>query len=66
MERSFIKNMVWDRCMMVVRQQLENLDLKYNNVQLGQAELEAQPFPGTLNLLMDSLQKAGFNSVRLT
>ncbi len=35
----YIKNMVCDRCIMVVWQQLDELELAYKNIQLGQVEL---------------------------
>ena len=35
----YIKNMVCIRCKMVVKQELEKLDLHYTNVELGEATL---------------------------
>lgn len=55
-----IKNMVCDRCMMVVRQQLEQLSLSYKNVQLGQVELEQEPTEDQLFQLRSELQEQGF------
>ena len=37
--RLFIKNMVCDRCIMVVRNQLDALQIEYKNIQLGEVEL---------------------------
>ena len=56
----YIKNMVCDRCIMAVRQQLENIGLIYKNVQLGQVELASDPEPEQLVLLRKSLQNSGF------
>ena len=37
--RLYIKNMVCDRCIMVVRNQLDALQIEYKNIQLGEVEL---------------------------
>jgi AraC family transcriptional regulator len=55
-----IKNMVCDRCLMVVRNQLEELGLPFKNVQLGQVELSEEPKPGKLELLRQRLSELGF------
>lgn len=55
-----IKNMVCDRCIMSVRQQLDQAGLAYKNVQLGQVELSSDPAPAQLDQLRDSLQQNGF------
>ncbi len=55
-----IKNMVCDRCIMSVRQQLEQAGLTFKNVQLGQVELASDPEPGQLNQFKNSLQENGF------
>jgi AraC-like DNA-binding protein len=52
--------MVCDRCVMVVRNQLEELDLPFKNVQLGQVELNEEPKPGKLELLRQRLSELGF------
>ena len=36
----YIKNMVSIRCKMVVKSELEKLNLKYKSVELGEVELE--------------------------
>lgn len=55
-----IKNMVCDRCIMVVRQQLDKLGLDYKNVQLGQVELRSQPTSEQLSQLRLQLIDNGF------
>ncbi|MBA2329776.1 MAG: AraC family transcriptional regulator, partial [Flavisolibacter sp.] len=45
----YIKNMVCDRCIMVVRQQLDEQELAYKNIQLGQVELVEEPAPAKLD-----------------
>jgi len=52
--------MVCDRCLMVVRNQLEELGLPFKNVQLGQVELSEEPKPGKLELLRQRLSELGF------
>lgn len=55
-----IKNMVCDRCVMVVRQQFDQLQLAYNNIQLGQVELKEQPDAEQLEQLRSLLEQHGF------
>lgn len=52
--------MVCDRCIMVVRQQLDELGIGYRNIQLGQAELEHELPADKLEALRGSLSAAGF------
>ncbi len=56
----FIKNMVCERCVMAVRQQLEAVGLAYKNVQLGQVEISADPGSEQLNQLRNRLKDLGF------
>ena len=52
--------MVCDRCILVVRQQLDGLDLRYRNIQLGQVELSEDPEAQKLDVFRASLLKLGF------
>ena len=52
--------MVCDRCVMVVRQQFDQLQLAYNNIQLGQVELKEQPSAEQLEQLRYLLEQQGF------
>lgn len=56
----YIKNMVCDRCILVVRQQLDRLDLPYHHIQLGEIELPGNPSAGKLQSLRESLHALGF------
>ncbi|MEC5143014.1 AraC family transcriptional regulator [Chitinophaga sp. 212800010-3] len=56
----YIKNMVCDRCILVVRQQLDKLDLPYVNIQLGEAELSGLPPAWKLEALKEQLNTLGF------
>lgn len=55
-----IKNMVCDRCIMAVRQQLEAAGLAYKRVQLGQVELAETPSSDQLESLREGLREWGF------
>ena len=55
-----VKNMVCDRCIAAVRQQLDNLQLPYKSIQLGQAELTNEPSPEKLEDLRSRLSNLGF------
>jgi AraC family transcriptional regulator len=55
-----IKNMVCDRCVLVVRKHLEALQLDYKQVQMGQVELRSEPSPGELFELRLILEENGF------
>lgn len=55
-----IKNMVCDRCVMVIRQQLDKAGLTYKNVQLGQVELENEASEAQLENLRSKLKDWGF------
>lgn len=55
-----IKNMVCDRCVMVVRQQLDETGLTYKNVQLGQVELQNEVSAEQLENLRGKLKDNGF------
>jgi AraC family transcriptional regulator len=56
----YIKNMVCDRCILVVRQQLDQLGLQYKNVQLGEVELATPVTPDQLQRLQELLLGLGF------
>lgn len=56
----FIKNMVCDRCIMVVRQQLDQENIGYKNIQLGEVEL-SEPISGEQQgRLKEKLASLGF------
>ena len=52
--------MVCDRCIMVVRQQLDEIGLTYKSVQLGEVELTKEPTEQQLQNLRDKLGAIGF------
>jgi AraC family transcriptional regulator len=60
MTHLYIKNMVCDRCIMSVRQQLDSLGLEYKNIQLGEVELRDEPTHEQLANFRQSLLNTGF------
>jgi len=58
-----IKNMVCDRCQMIVRQQLENLGFTVKNVALGHAEITPDPDEEQMQLISAALKVPGFELI---
>src|SRR4051812_29981318 len=56
----FVKNMVCDRCIMMVKQRLDALSIQYDDVQLGQVSLKTPLTDGQFTALKDSLRGLGF------
>ncbi len=59
----YIKNMVCPRCVMVVRQILDDLQLSYNYVNLGEVELREEPSSDIKEAFSERLQKVGFSLI---
>ena len=59
----YIKNMVCDRCKLVVRQELEKLGLKPEKVALGEVTVAENISPQTQKQLDDSLLDLGFERI---
>lgn len=59
----YIKNMVCQRCKMVVKAELEKAGLHPLSVELGEVEIEEQPDINTLQQLDKSLQSLGFKII---
>jgi AraC family transcriptional regulator len=55
-----IRNMVCDRCIKVVTEELEKLDLPLQEVKLGEATLAREPHPEELSQVRDVLTANGF------
>ncbi|MFP4092020.1 MAG: helix-turn-helix domain-containing protein [Cyclobacteriaceae bacterium] len=60
MDKIFIKNMVCSRCIQVVENILEQQDLAFRSVYLGEAELLAPPSEEQLLSLKHALENEGF------
>ena len=59
----FIKNMVCNRCIMVVQNELNNLGIEAKNVKLGEAELMKELTAQQKDTLENSLIKLGFELI---
>jgi len=62
-KKLFIKNMVCNRCIMAVESELNKLNLKPVSVILGEAIVETEPDPVTLEKLRQDLQEVGFELI---
>ena len=60
MDRLYIKNMVCDRCIMVVRNVLDAEAISYKNIQLGEIELAEAIQPESIDRLREKLSSLGF------
>ena len=58
-----IKNMVCDRCILVVRQQLEQLHFKIENIGLGTAEIQPEPTEKQIHDIASNLKLLGFELI---
>lgn len=56
----FIKNMVCNRCVMAVSQELEKLNQKTTRMNLGEVELQKEPTANNCQQLADRLNLLGF------
>ncbi len=56
----FIKNMVCHRCVIAVRRELEKLNLKITQMNLGEVELQKSPTAKQFRQLADRLNSLGF------
>ncbi|GGD57112.1 hypothetical protein GCM10011514_21520 [Emticicia aquatilis] len=58
-----IKNMVCNRCIRVVREELENLGLTVSKIDLGYVEIDGNPSQVLLNNIRELLKKEGFEII---
>lgn len=56
----YIKNMVCNRCIVAVENELQHLSIPYKKVELGEVELEASLTKDQENFLINSLENIGF------
>ncbi|MDR6782506.1 AraC family transcriptional regulator [Pedobacter africanus] len=59
----YVKNMVCDRCIMIVRQQLENFGFKVDEISLGKIAVEPSPDANQLQSIGDALGNLGFELI---
>ena len=58
-----VKNMVCDRCVMIVRQQLQAQGFEVTTISLGQVEVAPDPNPEQLQQISASFQVLGFELI---
>jgi len=58
-----IKNMVCDRCIMVVKQQLENAGFQVETISLGNAQIHPEPDSEQLSTISSALKLLGFELI---
>jgi len=63
MARIFVKNMVCDRCIMVVKQKFEELGFDVENVRLGEVLLKTIPSETDLKRIDEALNPIGFERI---
>ncbi len=56
----YIKNMVCDRCILVVRQLLDQMNVEYKQIQLGMVELKEEMTPNQLEKFGELVSMKGF------
>ena len=59
----YIKNMVCDRCKMVVTRELEKHGIDFTNVELGEIELNKMPADGKLSDFKKEIEILGFELI---
>lgn len=59
----FVKNMVCNRCIMVVQDELEKLDLDFTNIRLGEVTLTKELNPDERNAVEAALIPLGFEVI---
>ena len=59
----YVKNMVCDRCIMIVDQQLRNLGLEVKSITLGKVAVEPEPDAAKLQDISSALQVLGFELI---
>lgn len=59
----YVKNMVCDRCIMIVKQQIENLGLVVEEISLGKISVHPEPSSNQLQDLSSTFQLLGFELI---
>ena len=59
----YIKNMVCNRCIIVVRDVMKNLNIDYKDVTLGEVNLNKPLTPTELHNIDEALQSLGFELI---
>jgi AraC-like DNA-binding protein len=61
--RIYIKNMVCNRCILVVKQELNKLNLTHSSIHLGEVELVQEPTKQQKITLSQNLEELGFELI---
>jgi len=59
----YVKNMVCDRCILIVKQQLEHLGFTINEISLGKVAVAPEPSPAQLQDISAAFQVLGFELI---
>jgi AraC family transcriptional regulator len=59
----FVKNMLCDRCILIVRQQLENLGFTIGDITLGKVSITPEPSAEKLQQIMATFHTLGFELI---
>jgi AraC-like DNA-binding protein len=59
----YIKNMVCNRCKLVVKTEIEKVGLTPITIELGEAEIKDEPTPAQRDALKNSLHELGFEMI---
>src|ERR1041385_4740325 len=63
MAKLYIKNMVCDRCKAAVKKSLDELEIKFKSVELGEVETDREPTVGQLNSFRQNIEAQGFELI---
>ena len=59
----YIKNMVCDRCKMAIQKVLDENNITYNNLELGEVETSIEPSDDQLEHFKNEIEKLGFELI---
>lgn len=59
----YVKNMVCDRCILIVNQQLQNFGFKVKEISLGKVDIEPEPQPNQLQEISAAFNVLGFELI---
>src|SRR5688572_11620640 len=59
----YIKNMVCDRCKMAIQNALDENNISFNNLELGEVETSIEPSEDQLEYFKNDIEKLGFELI---
>ena len=63
MAKLYIRNMVCDRCKAAVKKSLDELEINYSSVELGEVETNGEPTTDQLNRFKEAIEAQGFELI---